>query len=156
MTTLRMIPGITYTRKNLEALTGMPDRANRHMIRAQRRQGVPIVALPDGGYKLAETDEEKKMLLAMLPVIEQATQYLREAGIPTWRHWCYVLVQDVDDANSRVEHLREMGITPFAQPYRDYDGGDPTAEQKRFARWCNDKAVFASCKFDDYGRARGV
>ncbi len=65
MTTLRMIPGITYTRKNLEALTGMPDRANRHMIRAQRRQGVPIVALPDGGYKLAETDEEKKMLLAM-------------------------------------------------------------------------------------------
>ena len=64
MTTLRMIPGITYTRKNLEALTGMPDRANRNMIRAQR-QGVPIVALPDGGYKLAETDEEKKMLLAM-------------------------------------------------------------------------------------------
>lgn len=54
MTTLRMIPGITYTRKNLEALTGMPDRANRHMIRAQRRQGVPIVALPEGGYKLAE------------------------------------------------------------------------------------------------------
>ena len=93
---------------------------------------------------------------AMLPVLEQATQYLREAGIPTWRHWCYVLVQDVDDANSRVEHLREMGITTFAQPYRDYDGGDPTAEQKRFARWCNDKAVFASCKFDDYGKARGV
>ena len=65
MTTLRMIPGITYTRKNLEALTGMTDRANRHMIRAQRRQGAPIVALPDGGYKLAETDEEKKLLLAM-------------------------------------------------------------------------------------------
>lgn len=65
MTTLRMIPGITYTRKNLEALTGMPDRANRHMIRAQRRQGVPIVALPDGGYRLAETDEDKKMLLDM-------------------------------------------------------------------------------------------
>ena len=65
MTTLRMVPGITYTRKNLEALTGMPDRENRRMIRAQRRQGVPIVALPDGVYKLAETDEEKKMLLAM-------------------------------------------------------------------------------------------
>lgn len=65
MTTLRMIPGITYTRKNLEALTGMPDRANRRMIRAQRRQGVPIVALKDGGYKLAETYEEKQALLAM-------------------------------------------------------------------------------------------
>lgn len=60
-----MIRGVTYTRKNLEALTGMPDRANRHMIRAQRRQGVPIVALPDGGYRLAETDEDKKMPLDM-------------------------------------------------------------------------------------------
>nr|DAH78358.1 MAG TPA: hypothetical protein [Caudoviricetes sp.] len=26
------------TRKNLEALTGMPDRENRRMIRAQRRR----------------------------------------------------------------------------------------------------------------------
>ena len=60
-----MAPGITYTRKNLEALTGMPDRANRRMIREQRRQGVPIVALKDGGYKLAETEEEKQALLAM-------------------------------------------------------------------------------------------
>lgn len=60
-----MIRGVTYTRQNLEALTGMPDRANRQMIRAQRRQGVPIVALPDGGYRLAETDEDKKMLLDM-------------------------------------------------------------------------------------------
>ena len=65
MTTLRMIPGITYTRENLETLTGMPDRANRRMIREQRRQGVPIVALKDGGYKLAETEEEKQALLAM-------------------------------------------------------------------------------------------
>lgn len=60
-----MAPGVTYSRKNFEALTGMPDRENRRMIRAQRRQGVPIVALKDGGYKLAETDEEKKMILAM-------------------------------------------------------------------------------------------
>lgn len=65
MTTLRMIPGITYTRQNLEALTGMPDRANRRMIREQRRQGVPIVAMKDGGYKLAETEEEKQALLSM-------------------------------------------------------------------------------------------
>lgn len=55
MTTLRMIPGITYTRQNLEALTGMPDRANRRMIREQRRQR----------DKLAETEEEKQALLSM-------------------------------------------------------------------------------------------
>lgn len=90
----------------------------------------------------------------MLPVIEQAIAYLREAGIPAWRHWCYVLVQDVGDANRRVEALREMGVTPFAQPYRDYNGGEPTYEQKRFARWCNDKAIFNSCTFAEYGKAR--
>lgn len=67
MTTLRMISGITYTRKNLEALTGMPDRENRRMIREQRRQGVPIVAMKDGGYKLAETEEEKQALLFHVP-----------------------------------------------------------------------------------------
>lgn len=79
MTTLRMIPGITYTRKNLEALTGMPDRANRNMIRAQRRQGVPIVALPEGGYKLAETEAEKKMLLDMYlsRFLDELTTYKR-------------------------------------------------------------------------------
>lgn len=60
-----MIPGITYTRENLETLTGMPGRENRRMIRAQRRQGVPIVAMKDGGYKLAETEEEKQALLSM-------------------------------------------------------------------------------------------
>ena len=50
----------------------MPERggpssppAGRTGSTPRRRQGVPIVALPDGGYKLAETDEEKKMLLAM-------------------------------------------------------------------------------------------
>ena len=81
MTTLRMISGITYTRKNLEALTGMTDRANRHMIRAQRRQGVPIVALKNGGYRLAETDEDKKALLDMYRkrALDELTTYSRLA-----------------------------------------------------------------------------
>ena len=81
MTTLRMIPGITYTRKNLEALTGMPDRENRRMIREQRRQGVPIVAMKDGGYKLAETEEEKQALLSMyrMRAVDERGTYRRLA-----------------------------------------------------------------------------
>lgn len=86
---------------------------------------------------------------AMLPVIEQATAYLREAGVSPWRFWCYVLVQDVEEAHARVLALDRMGVTPFAQPYRDYDGGEPTIEQRRFARWVNNKALFKSCDFNE-------
>ena len=57
--------GSVWTRQELSILTDMPDRAIRNMIREARRQGVPIMALPNGGYKLAQTDEEKQKLLHM-------------------------------------------------------------------------------------------
>ena len=87
---------------------------------------------------------------AMLPVIEQATAYLREAGVAPSRLWAYVLVQDVDDAYQRVLALEKMRITPFAQPYWDYDGGEPPNEQKAFARWVNIRSVHNSCTWEDY------
>lgn len=92
---------------------------------------------------------------AMLPVIEQATKYLTEAGVSPWRLWCYVLVQeDVREAWRRIYELDLMGIETFAQPYRDYNGGEPTAEQKRFARWVNNKAAFRICSFPDFEGGR--
>ena len=57
--------GSVWTREELVMLTDMPDRAIRNMIREARRQGVPIMALPNGGYKLAQTSEEKQKLLHM-------------------------------------------------------------------------------------------
>ena len=86
----------------------------------------------------------------MLPVIRQATAYLKEAGIAPCRFWAYVLVQDVEEAHRRVQALWEMGVEPFAQPYRDYDGGEPTDEQRRFARWVNQKTLFKSCSWGDF------
>ena len=86
----------------------------------------------------------------MLPVVEQAAACLREAGAAPSRFWAYVLVRDVEDAHRRVLALREMGVEPFAQPYWDYDGGEPTAEQKAFARWVNHRAAFRSCTWEDY------
>ena len=68
MEEFEMLPGVTYSRANLAALMGVPDRQMRRVIREQRRKGVPIVAMPDGGYKLAETEAEKKRLLAMYRV----------------------------------------------------------------------------------------
>lgn len=57
--------GSVWTREELALLTDMPDRSIRNMIREARRQGVPIMALPNGGYKLAQTSEEKQKLLHM-------------------------------------------------------------------------------------------
>lgn len=87
---------------------------------------------------------------AMLPVIEQATAYMREAGIAKSRFWSYMLVQDVGEAEKRALALDQMGVTPFAQPYRDYDGGEPPQIQKNFARWVNHKATFKSCSWEEY------
>ena len=86
----------------------------------------------------------------MLPVIQQATAYLREAGISPSRFWAYALVRDVEEAHRRVLALRDMGVEPFAQPYRDYNGGEPTEEQNAFARWVNRKSLFKSCTWKEY------
>ena len=86
----------------------------------------------------------------MLPVIQQATAYLREAGISPSRFWAYALVRDVEEAHRRVLALRDMGVEPFAQPYRDYDGGEPTEEQNAFARWVNRKSLFKICTWEEY------
>ncbi len=86
----------------------------------------------------------------MLPVVEQAAAYMREAGVAPSRFWAYMLVQDVAEAERRAVALDKMGVTPFAQPYRDYDGGDSTHLQKRFAEWVNKKSVFKSCRWNEF------
>lgn len=91
---------------------------------------------------------------AMVPIIRQATNYMKDAGIAQSRFWCYVLVQDVEAAHRIVLALDKIGVTPFAQPYRDYDGGEPTREQKAFARWVNNKAVFRACSWAEYGKGK--
>lgn len=87
---------------------------------------------------------------AMLPVVERAVSYLRKAGVAKSRLWAYVLVEDVEDAHQRVLALERMGVLPFAQPYRDFDSGEPTEEQKAFARWVNIRSVHNSCTWEEY------
>lgn len=90
----------------------------------------------------------------MLPVVEQAATYFREAGVAPSRLWAYVLVQEVADAHRRVLALEKMGITTFAQPYRDYEGGEPSGEQKAFARWVNVRSVHKTCTWENYYDSR--
>lgn len=58
----------------------------------------------------------------------QAGHRLKEAGVAQSRLWSYALVRDVEEARQRVQALREMGVEPFVQPYRDYDGGEPAMD----------------------------
>lgn len=87
---------------------------------------------------------------AMIPIVRQAVAYLSEAGVKPYRIFVYALIQDVEEAHRRILTLDEMGVEPFAQPYRDFTGGEPTREQKALARWCNMKSVHKTTKWEDY------
>ena len=87
---------------------------------------------------------------AMLPVIRQALDYLGEYGLKPSKVFSYVLIENVEDAHHRIVELDKMGVIPFAQPYRDFDTNYVNPEHKRLARWCNMKAVFRSCTWEEY------
>jgi hypothetical protein len=87
---------------------------------------------------------------AMIPVVRQAVAYLSEAGVKPYRIFVYSLIQDVAEAHKRIVELDKMGVLPFAQPYRDFNGGEPTHEQKRLARWCNMRATHKTIPFEKY------
>lgn len=89
---------------------------------------------------------------AMLDVVLTAADRLNSCGMKPWRLFVYVLVQDIPSAERRVLKLRELGARPFAQPYRDFTNNiEPPQEQRDFARWVNDKAIFNTVKtFAEY------
>lgn len=89
---------------------------------------------------------------AMLDVVLTAIDRLAVFGIKPYRTFVYVLVQDIPSAERRVLALRDIGANPFAQPYRDFvHNTPPPQEQRDFARWVNDKAIFKTVKtFDEY------
>lgn len=90
---------------------------------------------------------------AITDEVEAAIAYLKEAGMPPYKMFFYMLVKDaeIEDAETRAIKLDRLGCTPFAMAYRNLDTNEePSAEQKRFARWCNMKATFKSCSFSEY------
>ena len=94
----------------------------------------------------------------MLEVVLTAIDRLGKYGVKPYRVFIYVLVQDVESAERRVIALRKVGADPFAQPYRDFTANtEPPLEQRRFARWVNDKAIFKTVPtFAEYrARKRG-
>lgn len=81
--------------------------------------------------------------------VKRGIDALKAGGFPLWAATFYVLIgfdttpeQDL----YRVERLREWGVETFVMPYDKSD-----AYQKRFARWCNHKAIFKTVAWADYG-----
>jgi radical SAM superfamily enzyme YgiQ (UPF0313 family) len=90
-----------------------------------------------------DTDEQ-------LNNIKKAIKILRKYNVTPKRYFVYVLVKDLGSALERVMKLKELNLTPFAQPYRDLENNEPSIELKRFARWVNRKAIFNSVSWKDY------
>ena len=83
--------------------------------------------------------------------VAKAVRDIRRHSGKKHEFFCYLLVQDIDDALERAEFLRSLGISPFAQPYRDFTtNAEPSAIQKHFARWVNVKSIFHSVRWNDY------
>lgn len=87
---------------------------------------------------------------AVAPLLK-AIEKLNRYGVKNYRIFVYLLVKYVAEANERCKILKRLGVNPFAQTYRDFDKNTlPTAEQKRFAWYVNQKAVFKSTEWEEY------
>jgi radical SAM superfamily enzyme YgiQ (UPF0313 family) len=87
---------------------------------------------------------------AVEPLLK-ALEKLNKYGVKNYRIFVYVLVKDVEDANNRCKILKRLGVNPFVQVYRDFENNIlPPGEQKRFAWYVNQKAVFKTTEWEDY------
>ena len=88
----------------------------------------------------------------MLPYIRRAITLIREQGY-RGEVFCYALIRDVAEAEYRVRELVNLGVIPFAQPYRDLNtNAEPEKELKIFSRYVNIKGgkMVKKIKFKDY------
>jgi len=86
--------------------------------------------------------------LEQMKDIEKAVQLIRKYRKP--EIFVYMLVKDFDDAMERAIFLKDLGVDPFAQAFRDFNNSEPTQEQKNFCRWVNHKAIFKTVLWEDY------
>jgi hypothetical protein len=86
---------------------------------------------------------------AQMKTLVMAISLLRKVGCKK-EIFSYVLVKDLEDALQRINFLSSIKVTPFAQPYRNFIGTEPTREQKYLARWCNRAWIRKTCNFENY------
>lgn len=88
------------------------------------------------------------------PQLDAMAKYIRPNAIT-----CYVLIgfnSTIDQDLHRVRTLKDMGYTPFVQPYRDYENKKKrTWYETDFARWTNNRYFLKSCDFVDFEPRKG-
>lgn len=91
---------------------------------------------------------------AMLDVVLEKVDLLKQHGVKPYRVFVYLLVQDIKSAEHRALALRNAGVDVFAQPYRDFENKiEPTKQMRDFAQWVNRKPIFNSTdSFAEYDR----
>lgn len=130
-------------------------------IKVDFNQGLDARLIDDGIAKLlSQVKWLKPLRMAcdnklQMKHITKATNLLRKYNCTPKNYFVYVLVKDIEDALERVEFLRELKLSPFCQPYRDFENNiEPTYIQKQFARWVNRQAIFFSCTWEEYKKGK--
>lgn len=80
--------------------------------------------------------------------ISPGIEMLKAAGVKPYMLVFYVLVGFNTSREFdlyRIETLRSLGVYPFVMKYDKTD-----RYQRDLARWCNNRFIFQSCKFEDY------
>jgi len=81
----------------------------------------------------------------------KAIENLNLWGVKNGKIFVYCMIRDFEDSYSRINYCKNIGIVPFAQPFRDFTKNQIIPQwQKDMARWCNDKALINSFDFKDY------
>jgi len=114
-----------------------------------------IASNPDIAKLLAKCKWLKPLRMAcdtkaQMDSIEKATNLLRQYGCTPKKYFIYCLVQDIEDAHERVLFLKSLNLSPFCQPFINFEDGKTELQQRRFARWVNMKAIFNTVEWKDY------
>lgn len=90
----------------------------------------------------------------IIPCINDMLKYIKPYKII-----CYVLIgywSTLEQDLERVYKLRELGIRPFVQAYRDYDNKRAlTLYEKDFMQYVNKRQIFTTCNFDQFKHRKG-
>lgn len=121
------------------------EKAARLKIRIDFNQGLDARLISSENAKLLAACRWIRYIrfscdtVSMIDPIRRAVSILRESGCRR-EIFCYMLVTDIADAETRLRALVDLNVIPFAQPYRDFTADSkPTAEQRKFASYVNVK-----------------
>ncbi|NDV46113.1 radical SAM protein [Paludibacter sp. 221] len=96
--------------------------------------------------------DTEQQLLPLLSALHKLNKY----GIDNSKVFVYCLLKSLNDSYERLNKAKELRVSPFAQPYRDFTNNQIIPQwQQDMARWCNHKATFKSVDFKDYQPRKG-